>query len=93
MRYEYDPNKSQGNKVKHGIDFEEAQALWNDAFAIEQAARSATESRYMVVGRINDKMWSAFVIYRDAAVRIISVRRSRGQEIEDYEKELARRRA
>ncbi len=92
MHYEYDPNKSQANKLKHGIDFEEAQALWNDEFAIEQDARSDTEPRYVVVGRVNDKMWSAFVTYRGAAVRIISVRRSRKQEIEDYEQEIARRR-
>lgn len=92
MQYEYDPAKSAANKVKHGIDFEEAQAPWLDAFAIEQDARSDTEPRYVVVGRINDTMWSAFVTYRGAAVRIISVRRSRDKEIEDYEQELARRR-
>ena len=92
MRYEYDPHKSQANKIKHGIDFEEAQALWLDDFAIEQNARSDTESRLMIIGRIDDKVWSAFITYRDQAVRIISVRCARPQEIADYEKELARRR-
>lgn len=30
MEFEYDPGKSETNKKKHGIDFEEAQALWFD---------------------------------------------------------------
>lgn len=29
MQYEYGPEKSAANKAKHGIDFEEAQALWD----------------------------------------------------------------
>ena len=30
MRFEYDPDKSAANKAKHRLDFEEAQALWDD---------------------------------------------------------------
>ena len=29
MIFEYDPKKSEANKAKHGIDFEETKALWN----------------------------------------------------------------
>lgn len=93
MKFAYDPNKSRANKLKHGLDFEEARALWDDADAILQDARSDTEKRHVVIGRINGKMWSAFITYRGDAVRIISVRRSRKQETEDYEQELARRRS
>lgn len=28
--FEFDPDKSAANKAKHGIDFVEAQALWDD---------------------------------------------------------------
>ena len=28
MLFEFDPHKSASNKIKHGIDFVEAQALW-----------------------------------------------------------------
>ena len=90
MRYEYDPAKSQANKIKHGIDFEEAQALWADEDAIIQKARSDTEPRLVVIGRIGGRFWSAFITYRGETIRIISVRRSRQQEIADYEQELAR---
>lgn len=91
MKFEYDPHKSRANKLKHGIDFEEAQTLWADPDAIVQDARSDTEKRYVVIGRINGKMWSGFITYRNDVIRIISVRRSRKQEMEDYEQELARR--
>ena len=30
MKFEYDPAKSESNKAKHGIDFEEAKELWRD---------------------------------------------------------------
>lgn len=93
MQYEYDPNKSRTNKVKHGIDFEEAQALWMDKNAVVQDARSDTEPRFIVIGRIGDLFWAAFITYRGETVRIISVRRARKEEIADYEQELARRRA
>jgi uncharacterized DUF497 family protein len=92
MRYEYDPAKSQSNKIKHGIDFEEAQELWKDECSIIQSARCDTEARFVVIGRIGGRFWSAFITYRNEAVRIISVRRSRKEEIADYEQEFTRRR-
>ncbi len=93
MLFEYDPAKSRTNKIKHGIDFEEAQALWADADSIRLAARSDTEPRFVAVGLINGRFWSAFFTYRDKAIRIISARRAREKEIAAYEEELARRRA
>lgn len=93
MRYEYDPHKSQTNKVKHGLDFEEAQKLWDDPNAIRLPARSDVEPRFMAVGMIDGRFWSAFFTCRDTAIRIISVRRAREKEIAKYEEELARRRA
>jgi len=29
MPFEYDHNKSEKNRTKHGIDFDEAQAIWD----------------------------------------------------------------
>ena len=91
MLFEYDPDKSRANKIKHGIDFEDAQALWADADAIRLPARSDIEPRFVAVGLLNGCFWSAFFTYRDTAVRIISVRRAREREIAKYEEELARR--
>nr|WP_315863872.1 BrnT family toxin [Crinalium epipsammum] len=85
VQFEYDSAKSQNNKSKHGIDFEEAQLLWNDPLRVEIQARSTTELRSIVIGKIGDKHWSAIITYRGEAIRIISVRRSRENEEEIYE--------
>jgi uncharacterized protein len=85
MKLEYDPDKSHSNKAKHGIDFEEAQALWADPDLVEIHARTEDEPRFIVIGRIADKHWSGVITYRSDAIRIISVRRSRPEEVKPYE--------
>jgi uncharacterized DUF497 family protein len=87
MRFEYDEDKSRANKIKHGIDFVEAQALWNDPDLLEIPARTLDEPRSMVIGRIGMKYWSAIITRRAGRVRIISVRRSRIEEVKFYESE------
>ncbi len=85
MRFEFDPKKSKSNKTKHGIDFREAQKLWNDPELLEIPARTVDEPRFLVIGRLKDTHWSAVITYRGESVRIISVRRSRPEEIAIYE--------
>lgn len=85
MDFEFDPNKSAANKHKHGIDFVEAQALWNDVDRVELPARTVDEPRIVVIGVINGKHWSAVITPRGVKTRIISARRSRREEIEIYE--------
>lgn len=85
MIFEFDPKKSLANKAKHGIDFEEAQALWQDARLLEAPARTEDEPRFLAVGRISDACWSAIFTRRGESIRIISVRRARRTEIEHYE--------
>lgn len=85
MKFEYDPDKSAANREKHGIDFDEAQALWRDARLLEAPANSMDEPRFLVIGMIGLKHWAAVCTYRGEQVRIISVRRARKQEIEHYE--------
>lgn len=85
MEFEFDSKKSELNKAKHGIDFVEAQALWGDPELIEIPARTSDEPRFMVVGRIGQKHWSGIIAYRTERIRIISVRRSRKEEVDLYE--------
>ena len=82
--FEFDEQKSQSNLQKHGIDFIDAQILWRDPNLIAVEANSDTESRYLIVGLIDNKHWSAVITYRGKNIRIISVRRSRKQEIALY---------
>ena len=86
MNFEYDENKSKHNKSKHGIDFEEAKGLWHDPYAFEiPSKQSRDEERFLVLGAINSKNYTAIITYRGENIRIISVRRSREQEIKLYE--------
>lgn len=85
MEFEFDHQKSEINKAKHGIDFLEAQALWKSKIVL-LGAKDALEKRYMVIGTIGREHWSAIITYRGATIRIISVRKSTPAEIETYEK-------
>jgi uncharacterized DUF497 family protein len=85
MEFEFDADKSKTNKRKHGIDFHEARELWDDPDFIEIPVKTSDEPRFLVIGTISEKHWSAIITYRSERVRIISVRRSRKEEVEVYE--------
>jgi uncharacterized DUF497 family protein len=85
LEFDFDPDKSQANKAKHGIDFVEAQLLWFDDMLLEIPARTSDEPRFLIIGAIGNKHWSAVVTHRQDRIRIISVRRSRKEEVEIYE--------
>ena len=85
MGFEFDPEKSKSNKRKHGIDSVEAQALWDDPDLIEIPVRTSDEPRFLIIGRVSGKHWSGVITYRCEKIRIISVRRSRKEEIDIYE--------
>lgn len=86
MKFEFDLKKSEANKEKHGIDVLEAQALWHDPDLLEIPAKNVEdENRYLFIGKILKKHWSAVITYRNDSVRIISVRRSRSKEVNYYE--------
>ena len=83
--FELDAAKSESNRVKHNIDFVDAQLLWNDPMLLEVAAKTEDEPRYLVIGVIDGKHWSAVITYRGTNIRLISVRRARAEEVALYE--------
>jgi uncharacterized protein len=85
MEFEFDEAKSQRNEAKHGIDFVKAQALWLDEMRVEIPARTEDEPRFVLIGRLGEKHWSAVFTYRGEGIRLISVRRSRQEEVAIYE--------
>ena len=85
MEFEFDPEKSESNKTKHGIDFIEAQVLWSDPDCIEIPVKTNDKPRFVVIGKIDQKHWSGVITYRGDRVRLISVRRSRKEEVDIYE--------
>jgi uncharacterized DUF497 family protein len=85
MPFEYDPAKSASNKLKHGIDFVEAQALWRNSKRLEADASTTHEVRRIMIGCIGLKLWTAVFTVRGDNIRLISVRRARDEEVERYE--------
>ena len=85
--FEFDPAKSLANKIKHGVDFDDAQALWLDRMriVIVSAQHHVGEERRLVIGRMFDRLWTAIVTERDGVTRLISVRRARDYEEVAYE--------
>lgn len=88
--FEFDEGKSKANLEKHGIDLQTAQELWDDPDLLEIQAKSEGEPRFLLIGRIDAKHWSAVVTYRNERIRLISVRRSRKKEVELYESQRLR---
>ena len=83
--FEFDAAKIEANRAKHGIDFMEAQSLWSDPMLIEIPAKTEDEPRFLAIGQIDSKHWSAVITYRGPYVRLISVRRARTEEVALYE--------
>ena len=87
MEFEFDAEKSDANREKHGISFEEAKILWRDLRALEIFARQEGEIRKALIGRRGGKLWTAIFTRREDKVRIISVRRARKNEEIMYEQQ------
>jgi uncharacterized DUF497 family protein len=88
MEFEFDPKKSKKNKEDRGVDFVEAQVLWeNKHHEIPVPKKSPNdENRWIVVGTIQNALWLAVITYRESKVRIISVRRCKPKEVEVWKK-------
>jgi len=85
MTFEWDNKKSRRNQAKHGIDFDTAKALWDDGNRVEiQSPYPLEESRSILIGKLDKKLWTAIFTWRGSALRIISVRRARKREAHLY---------
>jgi uncharacterized protein len=92
MVFEFDNAKSAANKIKHGIDFVEAQALWaDDDLVIVSAKMADGEVRWSALGMLEGINWTAFFTWRGDIIRLFSVRRSRQNEKELYYSGRARK--
>ena len=86
MGFVYDKAKSDANLEKHGIDFEEAQLLWDDPNLMEFRIEFKGELRIGAMARYAGSCWVAITAPRGNDVRIISVRRATKKEMSLYDK-------
>ena len=89
MEFEFNQAKSEANRLKHGIDFVQAQELWKDLYALQIQAKSDTEPRFALIARMEERVWSVFFTERNSKIRIISARRSRTNEEDLYHESRA----
>jgi uncharacterized protein len=88
QEFEFDPAKSTANHTKHGIDFIEAQQLWDDPKALEVGPFERGETRLGLVALRDGLHWTAIYTRRSNRVRLISVRRARKDEVRRYEQAI-----
>jgi len=91
MAFEWDQGKSTANKEKHGIDFDTAKMLWSDDNRLEIHLPYPVEERWIIIGKIDNRLWTAVFTLRGSLIRIISVRRSRKKEVDLYEEKSIRK--
>ena len=85
MEFEFDPAKSAANRAKLGIDFVEAQRLWDDPIGLEIGPFQHPEVRLGWVAHLDGRVWTAIFTRRGGRIRLISARRARKDEVTRYE--------
>jgi hypothetical protein len=85
VEFDFDTIKSEANRTKHGLDFKEAKAMWDDPDAIGFPTKSDDEDRFAMLAELNNRIWVAFYTHRAGRIRIVSVRRARTNERKLYE--------
>ena len=91
MQFEWDENKNQANRKKHGLSFDTARLVFDDPFHISVPDHSATgEQRWRTMGMAGNIVLLVVVhTYRgegnDEKIRIISARKATKQERKRYE--------
>lgn len=92
MTYEWDPIKAQVNRRKHGVSFEEAASVFQDATALtfDDPDHSDEELREMTIG-LSTKGRVLFLSHceRGDGIRIISARKATPKERKQYAEGLS----
>ena len=86
MLIDYDPDKDEANRAKHGVPLAFGARVFEDAKCLLIASRRAVdgEDRFKVIGLVDGRLWTAVHVRRGNVVRFISVRRSNGGERRAY---------
>ena len=90
--FEWDPQKAQSNKRKHGVNFEEAATVFLDPMAVTiyDPDHSGNEDRWVTLGiSKNARLLLVFHTFREknpdaAIIRIFSSRKAAKREVHSY---------
>ena len=92
MIAEFDPDKDEANRIKHGVPLLFGVRVFEDEehIILPSFRPIDGEDRYKAVGRIDGRLWTAIYVERGAAIRLISVRRSNDGEQGNYDRHSGR---
>lgn len=86
MKITFDPVKDAINIDKHGVSLAFGEQIMVDTnhFIVSTVRVEDDEPRFKVIGQVGERLWTGVFVYRGAAVRFISVRRSNDGERRTY---------
>jgi uncharacterized DUF497 family protein len=84
--FEWDEAKAAANLAKHGVSFETAIRVFDDAFAIERLddREDHGEDRYSILGMVDGRLLYVAYTVREGIIRIISARGAEPYERRQY---------
>ncbi|MHB9072636.1 MAG: BrnT family toxin [Desulfobaccales bacterium] len=85
MRFEWDDRKRRSNLAKHGLDFFDVSAVFEDAYIVVPSAHKSQEERFLAIGVFEGRFVTVVYTTRSEAIRIISFRRARHEERQKYQ--------
>ncbi len=86
MSFEWDPNKAETNREKHGIDFADAAIVLEDPRAITDDDPDQEETRHITIGMdASGRILVVVYTWREDVIRIISARKATNYERKQYE--------
>ena len=83
LGFEWDSEKSKSNLAKHGLDFEDASAIFYVPVLLHRSDRN-NEERWIAIGSLDEKLITVVFSRRKSFIRIISARRARKNEEREY---------
>lgn len=85
MRFEWDDEKAKSNEQKHGVRFEVACRVFDDAWCIETPnTAEQSEMRWNALGLVDGFVLLVIFSEREEGMRISSARKADRNEREDY---------
>jgi uncharacterized DUF497 family protein len=93
MTFEWDEEKNQANRVKHGLDFADAAGVFSGpTLTFADLRHSSDEARYLTLGMLAGRMVIIAHTQRGDATRVISMRKANARERARYQERLGKNR-
>ncbi len=86
MKLDWDEAKRQRTLAERGLDFADVASIeWEKAITLEDIRQPYPETRFITYAPIRDRLCVIAWCYRDAALRVISMRKANAREMRKYD--------